>query len=140
MGIDRILPVEAEQVLLSASCDRCEAGDCERWRDTEPKCLQNEPYPLRGGYRRVLAQGNCLCDGGHKALEAEDIEHAGKVVTERHQAPFAADLVEAANQKVAIAGAAFERAKGMFDDGGTTAHQLACTFHPRPMTFENIFV
>jgi hypothetical protein len=61
-----------------------------------------------------------------------------KVEAERHQAPFAANLFEAANEEVAIAGAAFERAEGMFDDGGTTAHQVACAFHPRAMTFEKL--
>ncbi len=39
-----------------------------------------------------------------------------------------------------IAGAAFERAKRMLDDGKTTAHQLACTLHPRAMTFKNAFM
>ena len=93
-------------------------------------------WRLKGAFTRT----ECLCHAGHEALEAEDIEHAGKVVAERHQAPFAAHLVEAANEEVAIAGAAFERAEGMFDDGGTTAHQVACAFHPRAVTFENIFV
>ena len=67
-------------------------------------------------------------------------EYTGEIVAERHQAPFAAHLVEAADQEVAIAGAAFERAEGMFDDGRTTAHQLACALHPRAVAFENIFV
>src|SRR5690349_15796735 len=94
-----------------------------------------------GRLQERIGEGHSgLCDGGHKALEAEDIEHTGEVVAERHQAPFAADLVEAANEEVAIAGAAFERAEGMLDDGGTTAHQVACAFDPRAMTFENILV
>jgi len=75
-----------------------------------------------------------------KALEAKDVEDTGKVVTERHQAPFAANLVEAAHQEVAIAGAAFESAEGMLHDGGAAAHQFVCAMHPCAMTFENIFV
>jgi hypothetical protein len=93
-----------------------------------------------GSYKGVLVGSNGLCEGGQEALEAEDIEHAGEVVTERHQTPFAANLVEAANEEVAITGAAFERAEGMLDDGGTPAHQFAGTLHPRAMTFENILV
>ena len=36
---------------------------------------------------------------GHKGVEAEDAEHAGEVVAERHEAPFAAHLVETADEK-----------------------------------------
>jgi len=86
----------------------------------------------------VGARCNRSCDGCNEALETEDVEHAGKVVTERHQAPFAANLVEAAKEEVAIAGAAFEGAEGVLDNGGPAAHQsvCACTLHPRAMTFD----
>src|ERR1035438_7098656 len=56
-----------------------------------------------------------FCDGCNEAIEAENVEHAGEVVAERHQAPFAAYLVEAADEEVLIAGAAFERPEGMLD-------------------------
>ena len=56
---------------------------------------------------RVRETMECFCHASNEAIEAEDIEHAGEVVTEGHQAPFAADLVEAADQEVAIPGAAF---------------------------------
>ena len=75
-----------------------------------------------------------------EAVEAENVEQAGEVVAERHQTPFATHLVEAADEEVLIAGAAFERPEGVLDDGGATAHQFACALHPRTMTFENIFV
>src|SRR3984893_3309801 len=77
-----------------------------------------------------------------EAVEAENVEHAGEVVAERHQAPFASNLVEAADEEVLIAGAAFERPEGELDDGGAPAHQFTCAFacHPVAMTVENIFV
>src|ERR1035438_2512373 len=83
-----------------------------------------------------------FCDGCNEAIEAENVEHAGEVVAERHQAPFAAYLVEAADEEVLIAGAAFERPEGMLDDGGAATHQLACVFacHPGAMTVQNRFV
>src|SRR5260221_10897199 len=103
-----------------------------------PECRQNELDAVQGGGKSVFARQKHLCyHVCDEALETEDIEHAGEVVAERHQAPFAAHLVEAANEEVTIAGAAFERAEGMLDDGGTTAHQVACALHPRAMTFEN---
>src|ERR1700686_4477497 len=83
-----------------------------------------------------------FCDGCNEAIEAENVEHAGEVVAERHQAPFAANLVEAADEEVLIAGAAFERPEGGLDDGGAAPHQFARAFacHPLAMTVENIFV
>src|SRR5512144_1267840 len=83
----------------------------------------------------------CLCgDLSHKFFETEDVEDAGEVIAERHQAPFAADLVEAANQEVSVAGAALERAERVLDNPRTTTHQLGGALHPRTMTIENIFV
>src|SRR5439155_4731086 len=77
------------------------------------------------------------CD---KAVEAEDVEYTGEIVAERHQAPFAAHLVEAADQEVAIAGAAFERTEGMFDQAGALAHQCAGILHPFLVTIDHRFV
>ena len=96
---------------------------------------------MQGDCWSVFAKCERLCcHVGDEALETEDVEHAGEVVAERHQAPFAANLVEAANQEMAVSGAAFEGPKGMLDNAGTAAHQLARALHPRAMTFENIFV
>src|ERR1700728_2111443 len=89
-----------------------------------------------------LARCEGLGDACNELLEAENVEQAGEVVAERHQAPFATDLIEAADEEVLIAGAAFERPEGVLDDGGAAAHQFACPFacHPLAMTVENIFV
>src|SRR5664280_2513080 len=95
---------------------------------------------IRDSLKGTCERSEDLCHASHEALEAEDVENAGEIVAERHQAPFAADLVEAADQEVPVAGAAFERAEGMLDNSGTTAHQIACTLHSGAMTFENIFV
>ena len=106
-----------------------------------PECPENELIAVQGGCKRVLANCECLCGHvGNKAFETEDIKHAGEVVAERHQAPFAANLVEATNQEVAVSGPAFDGAEGVLDEPGTTAHQFACASHPCSMTFENIFV
>src|SRR5258705_12662369 len=105
-----------------------------------PECCQSEPNAVQEGYKSFVSCKCLCCHVGNEAFEAEDIEHAGEVVAERHQAPFTANLVEAANQEVAVSGAAFEGTKGMLDDPGTTAHQFARALHPRSMTFENIFV
>ena len=108
-----------------------------------PDQLPNELNAAWEGFDSAFEDSKrlCLCgDLSHKFFETEDVEDAGEVVAERHQAPFAADLVEAANQEVAVAGTALEGAKGMLDNSGTTTHQLACALHPRAMTFENIFV
>src|SRR4029077_10528487 len=142
-GMGRLLVICPSR--LGKYCWSCDGAVSEGF-DREPDLhdcrdrFQNELDAAWSGPEGPGKRLERLCDRGHKAVEAEDIEHAGEVVTERHQTPFAADLVEAANQEVAIAGATFERAEGMLDDGGTTAHQVACAFHPPAMTFENILV
>ena|ERR1700687_835007 len=105
-----------------------------------PKCPQSEPNAVREGCKSFVNCKCLCCHVGNEALEAEDIEDTGEIVAERHQAPFAANLVEAANQKVSIAGAAFEGAEWMLDKRGTTSHQFVCALHPSAMTFENVFV
>src|SRR6266481_8016906 len=45
-------------------------------------------------------------------VEADNAQHPAEIITQRHQAPLAAHLVEPAHQKVAVSGAAFERADG----------------------------
>src|SRR5216684_4907601 len=103
-----------------------------------PKCPQSEPNAE--GCKSFVSCECLCCHVGNEALEAEDVEHAGEVVAERHQAPFAANLVEATNQEVAVSGTAFNGAEGVLHNPGTTSHQFACALHPRAMTFENIFV
>src|ERR1700730_16071231 len=106
-----------------------------------PECSQNNPNALGGDGKGAFVRQTHLCGhAGNEALETEDIEHAGEVVAKRHQAPFAANLVEAAKEEVPIAGAAFDCAERMLDKPGATAHQLACALHPGAMTFENILV
>jgi hypothetical protein len=53
-----------------------------------------------------------FCDTRHEVFEAQDVEQASEFVAERHQTPLAANLVEAANEEVPIAGAAFDGSKG----------------------------
>ena len=120
-----------------------ERADREAGREICPECSRNESNVLGGDCKDVFTQKKHLCrHAGNEALEAEDIEHAGEVVAERHQAPFATYLVEATNEEVPIAGTAFERSKGMLDNGGTTAHQFVrvCALHPCAMTFEHVLV
>ncbi|MEA2948773.1 MAG: hypothetical protein QOI40_4103, partial [Alphaproteobacteria bacterium] len=76
--------------------------------------------------------------GYDKAVEPDDVEHAGEVVAQRHQAPLAAHLVEAAHEEVAIAGTAFERAEGMLSEGGPAPHYSAGfgPRHPRAMAVD----
>ena len=73
-------------------------------------------------------------------FKAKNVENASEVIAERHQAPFTANLVEASNQKVPIARAAFDCPKRMLDDGGSASHQFVCALHPCTMSFENIFM
>ena len=77
----------------------------------------------------VMAPGQV----GQECVDAEDAQHAGEVVAERHQAPFAAHLVEAAQQEVAVSGAAFERAEGMLHQGwpGGARWRPACAIRAR---------
>src|SRR5206468_4906730 len=74
------------------------------------------------------------------ADEAEDVGQAGEVVAERHQAPFAAHLVEAADEEVAVAGAAFEGTEGVFGEFGPAAHSAVGVLHPRAMPFQHGFM
>ncbi|KRR23258.1 hypothetical protein CQ13_27605 [Bradyrhizobium retamae] len=64
-----------------------------------------------------MARQKHLGHARNEALEAEDVEDTGEVVAERHQAPFAAHLIEAANEEVAVSGAALDRAEGVLGDG-----------------------
>ena len=107
-----------------------------------PEFPQNEPNAVQGGCRSAPAKegGKFCCHAGDKALEAEDVEDAGEIVTERHQAPFAAHLVEAAEEEVPVSGAAFDRAEGMLDDRRSTTHQFTSALHPCAVTFEDIFM
>src|SRR5262245_26159639 len=54
------------------------------------------------------AQGCPSREVVHERLEAKNAQYPAKIVAECHEAPLAAHLVEAADQEVAIAGAAFE--------------------------------
>lgn len=111
-------------------------------RKSNLEWLRRKRRGLQSICESVKTAPDGFCDDCHKPLESEDIENAGKVVAKRHQAPFAADLVEATEKKVSITRAAFERSERMLDNGGTAAHQFFCfcALHPRPMTFEDLFV
>ncbi len=89
-----------------------------------PKRLQSVLKGTHDSCEGVLVRRECLGDACNEALKPEDVEDAGEVVAERHQAPFAANLVEAADQEMAIAGAALESTKGMLDNRRATAHQF----------------
>src|SRR5690348_13678178 len=73
-------------------------------------------------------------------LKSDDIEHAREVVTKRHQAPLAPHLLETADEKVAVTGAAFEGAKGVLCQFSSAAHLCFGIFHSRPVPFENGFM
>src|SRR5262249_42273638 len=77
---------------------------------------------------------------GHEGVDADDLEHAGEVVAQRHQAPFAANLVEAADQEVPVTSPAFERAEGMLGEFGAAAHLCRGVLHAGAMPFEHVFV
>src|SRR5215468_1983043 len=77
---------------------------------------------------------------GDEAIEPNDGEHAREVVAERHQAPFAAHLVEAAHQKVAVAGPAFEGAERVLGERSAAAHLRISVFHPRAVSVEHGFM
>src|SRR5207249_3373201 len=98
----------------------------------------------KNAQNRRLGQNLSLCHPIVKerdeVVEADNVQRASEIVAERHQAPFAADLVEAADQEVAIAGAAFERAEWMFDQAGALAHQCAGILHPFLVTIDHRFV
>src|ERR1700755_2495522 len=75
---------------------------------------------------------------GHEAVEAENVKQAREVVAERHQAPLAAHLVEAANKEVPISGSTFEGAEGMLCQSGTGEHHGGSLFlrHPCAKTLD----
>ena len=97
----------------------------EPWSDLRPEWVQDALQDFPDRAPEALARRKSLCHFGTAAFEPEDVEYAGEVVAECHQAPFTADFVEAAYQEMAIARAALERAKWMFDNCRTTAHQFA---------------
>src|ERR1700686_448074 len=66
-------------------------------------------------------RGSALGEVFHKPLEAEDAQHPREVVAERHEAPLPAHLVKAADQEVAVTGAALEGAERMLGQAGTLA-------------------
>src|SRR5437016_2463785 len=78
--------------------------NCEPSRDVSQECLQNKRNRPQSGSKAAFAGYACLlCHVRDEAVEAENVEHAGEVVAECHQAPFAANLVEAADEEVLIA-------------------------------------
>ena len=74
------------------------------------------------------------------AIEPDDVEHAGEVVAQRHQAPFAAHLVEAADEEVAVAGAAFERTEGVIGEFGAAVHPSLGVLHPGAKPLDHVFM
>src|SRR5258708_38331619 len=112
--------------------------ECEPRRDVHQKPVQGDLEAGRGYSRGAQARQKHLGDACNEALEAHNVENAGEVVTERHQAPFAANLVEAANKEVAVSGAAFVSAEGMLHTGGAEAPLFARALHPLADKFENI--
>jgi hypothetical protein len=133
-------PDETGQELAVSQLNPLLMAKAQRKRAVGPECAQNTVGRVPEGCEGALTRQKGSCDASHETFEAEDVEDAGKVVAERHQAPFTANFVEAPNKEVPIAGAAFDSAEGMFDDGGSSAHQLVRALHARPMTFENILV
>jgi hypothetical protein len=65
--------------------------------------------------RRQECSIGLSCHVGDEAIETKVVEHAAEVVAERHQAPFAAGLVEATNKEVPVAGAAFDGLERMLE-------------------------
>src|SRR4051812_29386355 len=76
----------------------------------------------------------------HEVVEAEDAEHAGEVVAQCHQAPFAAHLFESADEEVAVTSPAFEGAEGVFGKFGPATHPAVGVLHPRAMPFQHCFM
>ena len=56
-----------------------------------------------------------------QAVDADDVQNAGEIVAERHQAPLAAHLGKAAQQEVAIADTALQGTKRMLGHGRVAA-------------------
>jgi hypothetical protein len=90
----------------------------------------------RTAARTLLRNKSALATAATKPSKPRMLSTPGEVVAERHQAPFATNLVEAADQEVAVVGAAFERAEGMLDNPRSAAHQVGSALHARAVTFE----
>ena len=74
-------------------------------------------------------------------VETDNAQHSAEIITQRHQAPFAAHLVEPAHQEVALSSAAFERAKRMFGQRLAAAHHvLAGEAHPGPVALDHLLI
>jgi hypothetical protein len=78
------------------------------------------------------------CQGGHQVSERDEIEDSPKIVGERGQAKFAANLRQATHQKCALVHPLFDRAKRVFDRFATSigdriagGGQLACQYRSR---------
>ena len=109
-------------------------------RNVRQKLLQRGLEAVHGCSRGAVARQKHLGQARNEALDAEDVEDACEVVAKRHQAPFSANLVEAAKQEVAVSCAALDRAEGMLGDGEPAAHQLVCALHPGTMSLQNILM
>jgi hypothetical protein len=127
-----------------ASTDRglAEAGDWHFWSGLPANDGQSGEGEASGGVVKERASLRQPSPGkvGGEAVDADNVEHAGKVVGERHEAPLAAHLVEASQQEVAVAGAAFERAERVFSQAGTAAHHPSGGLHPLPMAIEYVLM
>src|SRR5215510_11051364 len=112
------------------------------YRPEEPKEDSGTPDSSHSGAEKTQkgAFGCFFGQAGEEAIEADDAQHAGEVVAQCHQAPFAAHLVEAAHEEVAIASAALEGAEGMFDQPGAAAHDAAGAFHALAMALDDLFM
>src|SRR5262245_66646017 len=112
------------------------------YRPEEPKEDSGTPDSSHRGAEKTQkgAFGCFFGQAGEEAIEADDAQHAGEVVAQCHQAPFAAHLVEAAHEEVAIASAALEGAEGMFDQPGAAAHDAAGAFHALAMALDDLFM
>src|SRR5262245_24135025 len=112
------------------------------YRPEEPKEDSGTPDSSYSGAEKTQkgAFGYFFGQAGEEAIEADDAQHAGEVVAQCHQAPFAAHLVEAAHEEVAIASAALEGAEGMFDQPGAAAHDAAGAFHALAMALDDLFM
>jgi hypothetical protein len=78
-------------------------------------CPRGAQSGLKLGFKRAAGARRPpegFCDARHEVFEAQDVEQASEFVAERHQAALASYLVEAANEEVPIAGAAFDGSKG----------------------------
>src|SRR6266478_6761967 len=84
--------------------------------------------------------GGALGEQRPPRVEADNAQHPTEI-TQRHQAPFAAHLVEPAHQEVAVSGAAFERAKRVFGQRLAAAHHvLAGDPHAGPVSLDHVLI